>query len=160
LSLVIREARPGDCGTILSLIRALAEYEKLAEEVQGGEADLRRTLFAPEPRVFCLLAEIDGEPAGFALWFYSYSTFFCRHGIWLEDLFVMPHMRGHGIGKALVRALASRCVSESLPRLEWSVLDWNEPAIGFYRSLGAAARDEWTTFRLAGPALTALVAIG
>jgi GNAT superfamily N-acetyltransferase len=106
--------------------------------------------------VFCDIAEAGGAIVGFALWFYNYSTFVGRHGIWLEDLFVVPERRGGGVGKALLAALARRCTEESLGRLEWAVLDWNEPSIGFYRSLGAVALDDWRTFRLDGAALSRL----
>jgi GNAT superfamily N-acetyltransferase len=153
MTLLVRDASPVDTGVILEFIKGLADYERLSEAVQADEASLRETLFGAAPRVFCTLAEWGGEPAGFALWFYSYSTFLARHGIWLEDLFVRPELRGKGIGKALLRALAQRCVREKLGRLEWSVLDWNEPSIQFYRSLGATRMDEWQIFRLGGPAL-------
>lgn len=153
---VVRPAGPGDLATIHRFILDLAEYERLAHEVDATEADLARDLFGPSPRVFCDIAEIDGAPAGFALWFYNFSTFRGRHGIWLEDLFVRPEHRGAGAGLALLKALARRCRDEDLARLEWSVLDWNAPAIGFYDQLGALAMDEWTTRRLTGAALEAL----
>lgn len=152
----VREATPDDVGLIFRFIRDLAEYEKLLHEVEASEADVRRDLFGPAPRVFCDIAEADGGPVGFALWFYNYSTFRGRHGIWLEDLFVRPEKRGIGAGKALLRRLAKRCVDEDLGRLEWAVLDWNAPSIAFYDSLGAAALDDWTTRRLTGEALTRL----
>lgn len=156
MSIHIREATPEDLGLIYRFIRDLAEYEKLLHEVEASEADVRRDLFGPAPRVFCDIAEADGGPVGFALWFYNYSTFRGRHGIWLEDLFVKPERRGIGAGKALLRRLAKRCVDEGLGRLEWAVLDWNAPSIAFYDSLGAAALDDWTTRRLTGEALTRL----
>ncbi|MDE2488432.1 MAG: GNAT family N-acetyltransferase [Alphaproteobacteria bacterium] len=156
MSIHVREATPEDLGLIYRFIRDLAEYEKLLHEVEASEADVRRDLFGPAPRVFCDIAEADGEPVGFALWFYNYSTFRGRHGIWLEDLFVTPEKRGIGAGKALLRRLAKRCVDEDLGRLEWAVLDWNAPSIAFYDSLGAAALDDWTTRRLTGEALTRL----
>jgi GNAT superfamily N-acetyltransferase len=115
-------------------------------------------LFGPNPRVFCDIAEWEDEPAGFALWFYSFSTFRGRHGIYLEDLFVRPAFRGRGLGKALLARLARRCAEEGLARLEWGVLDWNEPSIAFYRSLGAIAMDGWTKNRLDGEALARLAA--
>jgi GNAT superfamily N-acetyltransferase len=115
-----------------------------------------RDLFQPSPRVFCDIAEWDGVPIGFALWFYTYSTFEGRHGIWLEDLFVRPQARGLGAGKALLKRLAERCVEQGLARLEWAVLDWNAPSIAFYDSLGASALDDWTVRRLSGEALTRL----
>lgn len=158
MSPAVRAARPTDVPLILGFIRELAEYERLAHEVAAGEAEVTRDLFGPTPRVFCDIAELAGEPVGFALWFYNYSTFLGRHGIWLEDLFVQPKARGQGAGKALLHGLATRCVAEGLGRLEWSVLDWNAPAIGFYDSLGAAALDAWTTRRLSGPALQRLAA--
>jgi GNAT superfamily N-acetyltransferase len=153
LSLVIREAKRDDAGLVLRFIRALAEYERLLAAVEADEDQVRTTLFADSPRVFCLIAEIDGAPAGFALWVYNYSTFLARHGIWLEDLFVHPQFRGRGVGKALLGALARRCIDEGLGRLEWAVLDWNEPSIAFYRALGAREMSEWRIFRLAGEAL-------
>lgn len=152
----VREAGPDDLATIHGFILDLAAYERLSHEVEATLADLERDLFGPAPRVFCDIAEIDGAPVGFALWFYNYSTFRGRHGIWLEDLFVRPERRGAGAGLALLKALARRCADEDLARLEWSVLDWNTPAIGFYDSLGALAMDEWTTRRLTGAALEAL----
>lgn len=149
----VREATVADAGLILKFIRDLAEYEKLLHEVEATEGDVLRDLFGRSPRVFCDIAEAGGEPVGFALWFYSYSTFRGRHGIWLEDLFVEPHARGLGAGKALLRRLAERCLEQGLARLEWAVLDWNAPSIAFYDSLGAAALDDWTTRRLTGEAL-------
>jgi GNAT superfamily N-acetyltransferase len=156
LSFVIREARRDDAPAILGLIRELAEYEKLLDQVECDEARILAAFFAAEPKVFCDLAEVTDVPVGCAIWFYSYSTFTGRHGIYLEDLYVEPAHRGSGIGSALLSRLAQRCVAEDLTRLEWSVLDWNEPSIGFYRSLGAIPMDEWTRFRLAGEALAAL----
>jgi GNAT superfamily N-acetyltransferase len=135
--LSIRPAAPADAALVFSLVRELAEYERLAAQVEASEADLAAALFAENPRVFADIAEWSGEPAGFALWFYSFSTFRGRHGLYLEDLFVRPALRGRGIGRALLRRLAARCRAERLARLEWSVLDWNEPALRFYRSLGA-----------------------
>jgi GNAT superfamily N-acetyltransferase len=152
----IRPARREDAGLIAGFIRALAAYERLLHEAQAGEADIVRDLFGPAPRVFCDIAEADGGPVGFALWFYSYSTFKGRHGLWLEDLFVNQEARGQGAGKALLAGLARRCLAEDLGRLEWAVLDWNAPSIGFYDSLGAAALDDWTTRRLTGEALVRL----
>lgn len=157
MTLFIRGAAPGDAGLVLQFIRALADYEKLSHEVEATEADIARDLFGPQPRVFCEIAEWDGEPVGFALWFYTYSTFRGRHGIWLEDLFVDPKCRGKGIGKALMAHLAARCDDEGLGRLEWWVLNWNTPSIEFYKSLGAVMQDEWTVCRVDGAALAALV---
>ncbi|WP_297695609.1 GNAT family N-acetyltransferase [Phenylobacterium sp.] len=156
MSVSVRAARPADAAVILGFIRALAEYERLAHEAQASLADVERDLFGPAPRVFCDIAEAEGEAVGFALWFYNYSTFRGRHGIWLEDLFVLPESRGRGAGKALLKRLAERCAAEDLGRLEWAVLDWNAPSIAFYDSLGAAALDDWTTRRLTGEALRRL----
>lgn len=152
----IRAAGPGDEPTILKFVRDLAEYEKLLHEVESSEADLARDLFGPAPKVFCDIAELDGKPVGFALWFYTYSTFQGRHGIWLEDLYVDPSLRGQGLGKALLINLAQRCVREKLGRFEWWVLDWNEPSIKFYKSQGGVMQDEWTKVRIDGAALEAL----
>ncbi len=156
MTLLVRPAAPTDAALVLALIRELADYERLANEVDATEAMIAAALFGSNPRAFCDIAEWEGEPAGFALWFYNFSTFRGRHGIYLEDLFVRPAYRGHGIGTALFTHLAERCAAEGLPRLEWSVLDWNEPAIGFYRSLGAVPQDAWTTFRVDGEALREL----
>lgn len=156
MSLIIRPAAINDAPIILQFIRDLAEYEKLSHEVDAREDDIARDLFGPEPRVFCEIAEWDGRPAGFALWFYTYSTFRGRHGIWLEDLFVSPEFRGKGIGKALIAHLAKRCTDEDLPRLAWWVLNWNTPSIEFYKSLGAVMQDEWTVCRMDGEALEKL----
>lgn len=156
MTVSVREATPADAGLILEFIRALADYERLLSECEASEADVRRDLFGETPRVFCDIAERDGEPIGFALWFHNYSTFRGRHGIWLEDLFVVPEARGSGAGKALLRRLAERCVVQDLGRLEWAVLDWNAPSIAFYDSLGASALDDWTTRRLTGEALKRL----
>lgn len=156
MRLRIRPARPGEAGLVLAFIRKLAEYEKLAHEVDASEAMMDEALFGASPRVFCDIAEWEGAPAGFALWFYSFSTFRGRHGIWLEDLFVEPSFRGRSIGKALLRRLAARCAEEGLTRLEWWVLDWNAPSIAFYEGLGAEPMDEWTRFRLSGEALASL----
>lgn len=156
MSLSIRPAAAGDTGLIVRFIRDLAAYEKLEHEAKASEADILRDLFGPAPRVFCDIAEWDGEPVGFALWFYTYSTFQGRHGIWLEDLFVDPAMRGKGAGKALLQNLAQRCVAENLGRLEWWVLDWNEPSIAFYTAQGAVLQDDWTKCRVDGEALVRL----
>lgn len=156
MTLAIRSAKPGDSGLVLKFIRDLAVYEKLEHEVVAQEADIGRDLFGEHPRVFCEIAEWDGMPAGFALWFYTYSTFQGRHGLWLEDLFVDPHFRGKGIGKGLMIHLARRCRSENLGRFAWWVLDWNMPSIDFYKSLGAVPQDEWTVCRVSGEALTRL----
>ncbi|WMT89910.1 GNAT family N-acetyltransferase [Pelagibacterium sp. H642] len=156
MSLIIRRAEPGDAGLVLEFIIKLAEYEKLNDEVSATEADIEKHLFGPEPKVFCEIAEHEGKPVGFALWFYTFSTFQGRHGIWLEDLYVEPGVRGNGIGKALLRHLARRCRNEGLGRLSWWVLNWNEPAIKFYKAQGAVMHDEWTVCRVSGPELEAL----
>lgn len=159
---MIRPARPEDVPTILALIRELAEYERAASDVVASEASVHAALFGPRPAVFAHLAEQDadqadaGEVVGLALWFRNFSTWRGTHGIYLEDLYVRPAARGHGHGRALLTQLARICVSEGYSRLEWSVLEWNEPAISFYRSLGAAPMMEWRTFRLSGPALHGL----
>ena len=154
--LTIRPATATDADLIVEFIRQLAVYEKLENEARATQADIVRDLFGTAPKVFCEIAEWEGKPVGFALWFYTYSTFQGRHGIWLEDLFVDPAMRGKGIGKALLVHLAKRCVEEGLGRFEWWVLDWNEPSIEFYKSQGGVMQDEWTKVRVDGEALTAL----
>lgn len=156
MTLTIRPAVPVDLPTIVRFIADLAAYEKLSHEAKATEGDLERDLFGPAPKVFCEMAEQDGKPIGFALWFYTYSTFQGRHGIWLEDLFVIPEARGAGAGKALLVELARRCVTEELGRFEWWVLDWNAPSIAFYRSQGGELMDEWTRVRVDGPALAKL----
>ena len=152
----IRPAVAADAALIVHFIAALAAYEKLSHEARATEADILRDLFGPEPKVFCEIAELDGRPVGFTLWFYTYSTFQGRHGIWLEDLFVDPAVRGKGIGKALLVNLARRGVAEGLGRFEWWVLDWNEPSIDFYKSQGGVMQDEWTKVRVDGEALRKL----
>ena len=156
MGLTIRSATPADAALILAFVRELADYENLLYEVEASEEDILRDLFGAAPRVFCDIAEWDGAPAGFALWFYNYSTFRGRHGLYLEDLYVRPACRGRGIARALMRQLAQRCIAEGLGRFEWWVLDWNEPAIRFYRSIGAVPMDEWTVQRVSGDALKAL----
>ncbi|MEO8113199.1 MAG: GNAT family N-acetyltransferase [Phenylobacterium sp.] len=156
MSVAVRTATSGDAPLILGFIRDLAEYERLLDEVEATEEDIRRDLFGENPRAFCDIAEQDGAPVGFALWFYNYSTFRGRAGIYLEDLFVKPEARGAGAGKALLRRLAQRCLEADLGRLEWAVLDWNAPSIAFYDSLGAAAMDDWIVRRLTGEPLRRL----
>jgi len=151
--LVIRPAVRGDSGLILEFIRGLAEYEKLAHEVVATEEILERTLFDDNPVAEVIIAEWDGKPAGFALFFPNYSTFLARPGIYLEDLFVHPEFRGKGIGKSLLACLARMAVERSCGRLDWSVLDWNESAINFYESLGAYGLDDWVQYRLDGESL-------
>lgn len=155
-ALAIRPAVAADTARIVQFIRDLADYEKLLDAVKITEADLDRDLFGPSPRIFCEIAEWDGEAVGFALWFYTYSTFQGRHGIWLEDLYVEPGQRGRGIGKALLEHLAQRCVREGLGRFEWWVLNWNEPSIQFYKSQGGVMQDEWTKVRIEGEDLLKL----
>jgi len=156
MTLAIRPATAADTDLIVKFILDLAIYEKLEHEAKASPEDIARDLFGDSPKVFCDIAEWNGEPAGFALWFYTYSTFQGRHGIWLEDLFVDPALRGKGIGKSLLTHLARRCVTEKLGRLEWWVLDWNEPAIAFYKAQGAVMQDEWTKCRVDGEALARL----
>lgn len=156
MGLVIRDTVRADAPVILEFITALAVYERLEKEVVATVADIERELFGASPKVFCQLAEVDGKPAGFALWYYTFSTFQGRHGIWLEDLFVNPDIRGHGVGKALLTDLARRCVREGLGRYEWAVLDWNQPSIDFYASQGAVFMDDWRRCRVTGDALIKL----
>ncbi|WP_407147922.1 GNAT family N-acetyltransferase [Bradyrhizobium sp. ORS 86] len=156
MSLAIRRARPDEAGLVFSLVRELAEYEKLLHEVRASEADIADALFGPNPRLFCDIAEWNGEPAGFAVWFVNFSTFGGSHGIYLEDLFVRPALRGKGIGKALLAQLAKECLANSWSRLQWAVLDWNAPSIAFYKSLGAELMDEWTICRVSDTALATL----
>lgn len=146
--IAIRPAAPSDAGLIFDLVCELAEYEKLRDHVVATEADLAQALFGEGPRVFCDVAEADGAPAGFALWFYTYSTFAGRHGIYLEDLYVRPAFRQRGIGKRLILNLAARAAREGCARLEWSVLDWNAPSIVFYEGLGAKPVTGWQVYRL------------
>ena len=156
MSLAIRPATPADLPLIAELIRALAAYEKLADEVRFDEAVLGAALFGPRPFAEVLIGEVDGKAMGFALFFHNFSTFEGRPGIYLEDLFVRPEARGRGLGKALLGELARLATERECARLEWSVLDWNAPSIGFYRSLGARPMDEWTVMRLDGAALAGL----
>jgi GNAT superfamily N-acetyltransferase len=153
---MIRPATASDVSMIARLIRALAEYELLGDKVVLDENRLREHLFGPRPYAEALMAEEAGAVVGFALYFFTFSTFQARPALYLEDLFVIPEHRGKGHGKALLTALARIAVERGCHRLEWSVLNWNEPAIGFYRALGAVPLDEWTVYRLAGDALQAL----
>jgi len=148
VSITITPATPDDVPTILSLIRELAEYEKLLDRVVATEASLRRDLFGPRPIIEVLIGSVGGEAVGYALFFHNYSTFLGRAGIYLEDVFVRPGARGKGVGKALLRAVARTACDRGCGRLEWSVLNWNTPAIEFYQSLGARPMDEWTTYRM------------
>jgi GNAT superfamily N-acetyltransferase len=153
MSLKIRKADAPDCSLILDFIKGLAEYEKLSHEVVATPELLRENLFGSQPKAEVLIAEWNDRPAGFALFFHNFSTFLGRPGIYLEDLFVLPDLRGHGIGKGLLRRLAQLAVERGCGRLEWSVLDWNKPAIDFYISIGAGPMDEWTVYRLTGEKL-------
>lgn len=155
LSITLRAAAPPDVALIFALICELAAYERLSHDVEADEAMIAAALFSKHPRAFCTIAEHDGAPAGFLLWFYTFSSFRGRHGIWIEDLYVRPRFRGKGIGRALLALLAGRCVEEKLGRLEWAVLDWNEHAIRFYQSAGARLMRDWTMCRLDGAALSA-----
>jgi GNAT superfamily N-acetyltransferase len=154
--LTLRGATEPDLPLILQFIKDLADYERLSDSVVASEYILRRSLFGPRPYAECVIARIQGEPAGFALFFHNFSTFLGRPGIYLEDLFVTPRFRGQGVGRALLRHLARLAVERECGRLEWSVLDWNRPAIDFYKSLGALPLDEWTIFRVTGEALNRL----
>lgn len=156
MTLSIRPATAADLPLIGQLIRDLAEYEKLAHEVRFDEAVMGAKLFGPRPYAEVVIGELDGEPQGFALFFHNFSTFEGRPGIYLEDLFVRPGARGAGLGKALLSHLAALAIERDCARLEWSVLDWNEPAIGFYRKLGARLMDEWTVMRVDGAELAQL----
>ena len=160
MSLVIRAAVPADATLIFALVRELADYENLQGEVAATPEALSAALFTREPRLFCELAEWDGQPAGFSVWFLNYSTFRGRHGLYVEDLFVRPQFRGHGIGKALMARLARHCVEQGLARFEWAVLDWNAPSIAFYKSIGAQVMDEWRICRLSGQALQDFAGVG
>ena len=159
MSISIRSAVPSDAGTIDAFIRALARYERLEHKVRTSTESLTRHLFGTRPMAEVLIAERDGEPLGFALFFHNFSTFEGRPGIYLEDLFVIPEARQLGAGTQLLSALAALAVERDCARLEWSVLDWNKPAIAFYASIGALPMDEWTLQRLEGDALMALAAL-
>jgi GNAT superfamily N-acetyltransferase len=158
--ITIRAAAAHEVPQILAFIRELAVYERLEAEVVASEEGLTAALFGPRPYAEVVFACRGGEPVGFALFFHNFSTFLGKPGIYLEDLFVRPTARGLGVGKRLLRWLAATTLERGCGRLEWAVLDWNEPSIGFYRSLGAVAQDEWTTFRLTGKALARLGASG
>ena len=149
----IRPAKSEEVGEVLQLIQDLATYEKAPDQVEASEDDLLNTIFAKEPRVFCDLVEVDGQIAGMAIWFLNYSTWQSKHGIYLEDLFIKPEYRGRGYGKALLKHLAKICDEKGYGRLQWWVLDWNSPAIEFYKSFGAEAMDEWTVYRTSGQTL-------
>ena len=162
---MIRPATPSDVPEIHRLVCDLAEYEKARDQVEATPEHLHAALFGPGAAAYAHVAEIDGpgggkQIAGFALWFLNFSTWTGRHGIYLEDLYVRPELRGGGHGRALLAELARICVERGYRRLEWSVLDWNEPSIGFYKSLGAIAMDEWTVYRLTGDALARVAGAG
>ena len=152
----IRPARKEEVGIVLQLIHDLAHYEKAPNEVEATEKELLATIFIDNPKVFCDVVDVDGEIVGMAIWFLNYSTWQGKHGIYLEDLFIKPEFRGHGYGKALLKHLAKICDEKGYGRFQWWVLDWNSPAIEFYRSLGAVAMDEWTVYRVSGQALKEL----
>ena len=160
MSILVRSATPQDAALIVALIGELADYERLAHEAVATPADIDAALFGPAPRAFCEIAEVDGEAAGFALWFYNFSTFVGRSGLYLEDLFVRSQARGRGAGRALLRSLARRCVEEKLGRMEWAVLEWNAPAVAFYDALGSRSMDDWRIRRLTGEALERLAGAG
>ena len=149
----IRPAKREEVGEVLQLIQDLATYEKAPDQVEASEDDLLNTIFVKDPRVFCDLVEVDGQIAGMAIWFLNYSTWQAKHGIYLEDLYIKPEFRARGYGKALLKHLAQICDKEGYGRLQWWVLDWNSPAIEFYKSFGAEAMDEWTVYRTSGQAL-------
>ena len=149
-----RSATPDDVGLLLELIRGLAAYENLSHELKLDEGRLREHLFGARPYVEVLIGELEGRSVGYALYFHTYSTFLTKPGIWLEDLYVQPEFRGQGVGRALLRRLAAVAVERDCGRLEWSVLDWNAPAIAFYRAIGARPVEGWTTYRLTDEALS------
>ncbi len=152
----IRRANRSDAENILMMIKELAEYEQAPDQVEATTKHLDETLFSERPNVFCDLVEVDGNVVGMAIWFLNYSTWQGRHGIYVEDLYVREVARGKGFGTALLSHLASICLQEGYGRLQWWVLDWNEPAIEFYRNIGAQAMDEWTVFRVSDEALKSL----
>jgi GNAT superfamily N-acetyltransferase len=154
----IRPAAPEDVPLILSLIRQLAEYEKLLHEVKATEAELKTALFGARPYAECVIAEMGGKPAGFALFFHNFSTFLAKPGLYLEDLYVKPELRGKGVGRKLLAHLAALALARGCGRFEWAVLDWNAPAIKFYKDLGAAMMETWKINRLTGKALEKLAA--
>jgi GNAT superfamily N-acetyltransferase len=157
-SIDIAPATPGDVALILKLIAALADYEKLSHEVIATEASLTAALFGPKPSAEAVIARVDGVPAGFALFFHNFSTFMGKHGLYLEDLFVLPEFRGRSIGKSLLQYLAQLAVQRECGRFEWAVLDWNRPARDFYESLGAEPKSDWIIHRVSGEALQRLAA--
>jgi diamine N-acetyltransferase len=160
VSLAIRAARPADGALIFSLMRELADYEKLSVEVDATEDAITAALFSANPRLYCEIAEWSGRPAGFSTWFLNYSTFRGRPGLYVEDIYVRPAFRKRGIGKALMARLARRCVEEGYARCEWAVLEWNAPSIAFYKSIGAKVMDDWRICRLSGEALASFARQG
>ncbi len=153
---MIRSAKPEDLSEISSLIKELADYERAPEQAIATIEDLGAALFGPSPKVFCEIVEVDGAVLGFAIWFLNFSTWQGKHGIYLEDLFIRPQYRGSGWGKKLLEHLAAKCLENNWGRFQWWVLDWNEPAIEFYRALGASPMNEWTVYRVAGEELKKL----
>ena len=153
-SIEIRPAVASDCPTIMQFVRDLAIYEKALHELEATEDDLHRALFGPNPKAFGLVCNVDGKPAGFAVYFFNFSTWLGKYGLFLEDLFVSAEYRGCGAGKALLKHLARLAVEKGCGRFEWNVLDWNTPSIEFYESFGALPQDEWVGYRLTGDALT------
>jgi GNAT superfamily N-acetyltransferase len=160
MATTIRPATAADAALILGFIRALADYERAPDAVVATEEGLLRDGFGPHPYYECLIAEYEGKPAGFALYFYNYSTWMGQPGIYLEDLFVQPELRGHGVGKALLQRVAAVAVEKGCQRLQWEVLDWNTPAIDFYAAMGAEFLDEWRNVRVSGEALARLATGG
>jgi GNAT superfamily N-acetyltransferase len=160
LTLTIRPAAPGDAATVLRFTKELAEFEREPDAVVSTEAMMHEALFGAKPMVEALIAEVDGAAVGFAVFYHTFSTWTGRRGIWLDDLYVTPDSRGSGAGKALLKELAGICLDRDCARFEWWVLDWNEPAIGFYRAINALAMDEWTTQRVDGAALVTLAGRG
>jgi GNAT superfamily N-acetyltransferase len=156
MQLKIRDAVQADLPKIIQFIKDLAEYEKAPNEVELSISDLEQSLFGTNPQVYCLIAELENEVTGFAVWHLNYSTWLGKHGIYLEDLYVDPKYRGQGHGKALLRKLAQICVERGYKRLQWWVLDWNQSAIDFYKSIGAEPMDQWTVFRVSGSSLEKL----
>ncbi len=154
--MLIREASPADVPAIMQLIHDLAEYEKAPQEVETNEGEIAAALFADQPKVFAHVIDLDGEVIGMAIWFLNFSTWQGKHGIYLEDLYVKPEYRGRGYGLAMLKFLAALCVQRGYGRFQWWVLDWNTPAIEFYKSQGAIAMDEWTVYRVSGEALKRL----
>jgi GNAT superfamily N-acetyltransferase len=151
--ITIRPAAVEDCELIIHFIRELAEYEKALHEVVASQADMEQALFGPEPKAYALICSIDGAPAGFAIYFFNFSTWLGKYGLFLEDLYISPDYRGSGAGKALLKHLAGIAVDKDCGRFEWNVLDWNSPAIDFYESFGAEAQSEWIGYRLTGDTL-------